>query len=304
MARRDITHIGDGRPAIVLKAFQRQWPALDVTFRSDDISRPTDWHIQDSRHAVVVHLGGKMRRLETELDGFGGSTGPALPGEVWTAPAGRKYASHACGERIHYALMFLDPAALDTIQGANRGRLELASLAGTRDEFLHRAALKLMQVAEAADDTSQMLAESLSQSIALHLCRTYAPGKPTISKPRAGPTLDPDTSRRLREFIYENLCDHITLAELSQLAGLTTHQLLIAFRKAFGSTPAQYVIQQRLRRAQRQLAETKKDITLIALDTGFSSHSHLTACCRQHLGCCPSQLRLSGASSRSTTTGR
>jgi AraC family transcriptional regulator len=288
------THIGDGKPAIVLKEFQRKWPVLEVTFRSDDIRRPTDWRIHDRRHAVVVHLGGKMNRLETELDGFGGSTGPALPGEVWSAPAERKYASHACGEQIHYALMFLDPAAQDAICGSNLGRRELAPLAGARDNFLHYAVCELMKAAAATDDASEMLAESLSHGISLHLCRTYAPGKRAPTKPAGGPQFDAATVRRLREFIYENLCNGITLAELSGLAGMTTHQLLIAFRKAFGSTPAQYVIRQRLRSAQRQLTETRKDITTIALESGFSSHSHLTACFNKHLGCCPSMLRRVG----------
>jgi AraC family transcriptional regulator len=293
MTRPSITRIGNGKPPIVLKKFQRRWPGLDVTFRSDDIRRPTDWHIHDQRHAVVVHLGGKMRRLETELDGFGGSTGPALPGEVWSAPAERKYASHACGEKIHYALMFLDPAALDTIQGSRLGRRELAPLAGERDEFLHQAIRQLKTVAEATDDVSEMLSESLSQTICLHLCRTTTPRNPARTKPNTGPLLNADNARRLREFIYDNLCERITLAELAKLSELTTHQLLIAFRKAFGSTPGSYIIQQRLRCAQRQLAETKKDITTIALDSGFSSHSHLTACFRQHLGRCPSAFRTS-----------
>jgi AraC family transcriptional regulator len=285
------THIGDGKPAIVLKEFRRHWPALDVTFQNDDISRPTNWRIHDSRHAVVVHLGGKMQRLETELDGFGGSTGPASPGEVWTAPAERKYASHACGGQIHYAVLFLNPAALDTIQGSKLGRRELAPLAGKHDAFLHQAIRELLEVAGADDDVSTMLAESLSQAICLHLCRTYAPGTPIVSKHKESQALDAETSRRLREFIFENLGERITLAELSKLANLTTHQLLVAFRHAFGSTPAQYVIQQRLRSAQRQLMQTKKDITTIALDSGFSSHSHLTACFKRHYSRPPSAFR-------------
>lgn len=292
MTRPPVTHIGDGRPAIVLKEFQRAGPGLEVTFRSDDITRPTDWRIHDSRHAVVVHLGGTMRRLETELDGFGGSTGAALPGEVWTAPAERHYASHACGGQIHYALLFLNPAALDVIEGSTFGRLELAPLAGARDEFLHLAVRELRQAAGATDNASQLLADSLSQTVALHLCRKYMSRAAPPNKPAPGPQLDTPTARRLREYIFDNLCERITLNELSKLAGMTTHQLLIAFRQSFGTTPAQYIIQQRLHCAQRQLATTKKDITTIALDSGFSSHSHLTACFRQHLGCCPSQFRV------------
>lgn len=293
MVRPATSHIGDGKPALVLKESQRQWPGLAVTFRSDDITRPTDWRIHDRQHAIVVHLGGKMRRLETELDGFGGSTGPALPGEIWTAPAERKYASHACGDKIHYALMVLDPAAQDRICGATNGRHELAPLAGARDEFLHHKVRELRKATEDNDDVSQILAETLSQTIALHLCRKYMASGGATVKAIADPHLDASATRRLREYIHENLCERISLSEISQLAGLTTHQLLVAFRKAFGTTPAQYIIQQRLRCAQRQLTGTKKDITAIALDSGFSSHSHLTACFQKHLRCCPSQFRMS-----------
>jgi len=148
-----------------------------------------------------------------------------------------------------------------------------------------------MKAVEATDDVSQMLSESLSQTIALHLCRNYMGQCAATATPTDGPRLNAEAARQLREYIHENLCERITLAELSRLAGLTTHHLLVAFHKSFGTTPAQYVIQQRLRCAQRQLAGTKKDITNIALDSGFSSHSHLTACFQKHFGCCPTQMR-------------
>jgi AraC family transcriptional regulator len=285
------THIGDGKPATVLKESAFQGAGLEVIFRSDDISSPTDWRIHDRRHAVVVHLGGTMRRLETELDGFGGSTGPALPGEVWTVPAERHYASHACGGAIEYALMFLDPAVQDGIFGTTGGRRELAAVAGAYDALLRHAVHELMVIKDSADDVSRMLAESLSRSVTLHLCRTYMDRVALPAKGPAGQRLSARVSRQLREFIHENLGDPITLNELSRLAGLTTHQLLVAFRQAFGTTPAQYIIQQRLRSAQRQLASSQKDVTQIALDSGFSSHSHMTACFRQRLGCCPTEYR-------------
>ena len=288
---RAVTHIGDGKPARVLREFRRGWPGLEVTFRSDDISRPTDWRIRDRRHAVVVHLGGVMKRLETELNGFGGSTGPACPGEIWTAPAGCDYASHANGDRIHYAVMFVDPGVLDTMTCGTSGSLELAPRAGVRDDFLHQAVRKLMEIAEAEDDVSQMFAESVVRTIILHLGLNHSPGESTPARRASGPELDAAIIRRLRDFIYDNLGNRIGLEELSLLSGMKTHQLLIAFRKAFGTTPGQYIIQQRLRCARRLLLETKKDITSIALDTGFSSHSHLTDCFRRHFGCPPTAVR-------------
>jgi AraC family transcriptional regulator len=298
MSRPPATSIGDGSPAVVLNKYERKWPGLEVTFQTDDISRPTDWRIHSQHHAIVVHLGGLMQRLETELDGFGGSSGPALPGEVWTAPAERKYASHASGAKIDYALILLDPDALDQISGSRKGRVNLAPLAGIRDEFLFHTVRKLKAATTDTNDLSEMLGQSLSQTICLHLCQTYSPGRGADPiKPEPGPKLHADTARKLREFIHDNLGQRIALDDLAKLADMTTHHLLLAFRKAFDSTPAQYVIRQRLRRVQRQLVHTKKDITTIALEAGFSSHSHLTACFHQHLSCSPSTFRATAKSS-------
>lgn len=285
------THIGEGEPPIVLEEIRRKWTGLEVIFRKDDISKPTDWQILDRRHVTVVHLGGHMQRLETELDGFGGSYGPALPGEVWTVPAGRKYASHACGAAIRYAVLLAEPDAPDAIVGTKNGRTEIAALAGVRDEFLYCALRKLHTVARNADDISAMRSQSLIQGIYLHLFRTLGLAETRHLKPQGSPLLNAKAARQLREFIFDRMGEQITLADLAKLAGVTTHHLLIAFRKAFGRTPAQYIIQQRLRHAQRQLANTKKDITTIAIESGFSSHSHLTACFHKHLGTCPSAFR-------------
>jgi AraC family transcriptional regulator len=294
MARKTSTRIGDGEPAVVLEEIQRHFPALDVTFRGDDIRKPTDWQIHDPRHSIVVHLGGHMDCLETELDGFGGSTGGALPGEIWTIPAERNYASHACGKSIRYAVLRLRPNARDIVHGASDGRLDIKPVAGVRDDFLHHAVRQLIAAMRCGDDVSDMLAQSLSQSISLHILRSLAPGGPLKGMGKeTGPVLSPRIARRLREYISDRIDERISLEELAKLADITTHQFLIAFRKAFASTPGQYIIQQRIRHAQRLLLNTRKDITTIALESGFSSHSHLTSSFTKQSGCSPSVFRAS-----------
>lgn len=55
----------------------------------------------------------------------------------------------------------------------------------------------------------------------------------------------------------------------------------------------QYIIAQRLRRARWLLMHTRNDITTIALETGFASHSHLTTAFKQHTGLTPLAFRQS-----------
>lgn len=288
------TRIGDGAPAVVLQEVRKHFPSLDVIHRGDDIRKPTDWRIHDTQHSIVVHLGGHMSRLETELEGFGGSVGAALFGEIWSVPAERRYASHAVGKTIEYAVLRLHPDAHDIIRDSSGGRLDIKPVAGVRDEFLLHAVRQMLSAMNASDDVSAILAESLSQTISLHVLRTLAPGGPVTHMVKDhGPVLSPGIRRRLRDHIHDCLDERITLEGLAKLADLTTHQFLIAFRKAFDCTPGQYIIQQRIRIAQHLLLHTRKDITAIALECGFSSHSHLTATFTKRLGHSPSAFRLS-----------
>ena len=179
----------------------------------------------DGKHRqFIVHLGGHMDRLETELDGFGGSTGAALPGEIWTVPAERKYASHACGKTIEYAVLRLRPEAKDIVEGASDGRRDINPVAGVRDEFLHQTVCWLLGAMRAGDDVSAMLAESLSQSISLHILHSLSPGGSIggVGKDN-GPILNERTARTLRDHIHGRLDQRITLDELSQHAGAIHH---------------------------------------------------------------------------------
>lgn len=292
MSRKHSTRIGDGAHAVMLKEVQQSFPSLQVIHRSDDIRQPTDWSIHADRHSIVVHLGGHMDRLETEMDGFGGSSGSALPGEIWTVPAGRRYASHACGKIIEYVVLRLAPDAADAVGNTSQGRLDIRPVAGLRDDFLLHASRQLVTAMQADDDVSTMLAQALSQVISLHVLRSLSPGGALdCDKKQNGPVLSGRITRKLREHVQQRLGERLTLDELATLAGMTTHQLLVAFRKVFGSTPGQYIIQQRIREAQRQLLNSKKDITTIALECGFSSHSHLTACFARVIGCTPKVFR-------------
>lgn len=289
-----VSHIGDGAPAIVLQEIQQSWPGISITFRTDDISRPTDWRIRNKQHSIIVHLGGRMSHLETELEGTGGSYGTALPGEVWTAPAGKTYASHACGEMIRYGLIALDPgSARDLPTRSLDVDQPIAALAGQRDDFLHQALRQLEFASANQDDLSLMLSQSLAETIRLHLWKTYSEGgSAKMRQTSKALGMDPVTTRKLKEYIHDHLSDRLSLNAMANLAGLTTHQFLARFRQMFGSSPMQYVIQKRLQHAQHLLLTTRKDITTIALDSGFSSHSHLTSCFRQHLGCSPSLFRV------------
>ncbi len=266
---------------------QGRWPGVEFFVREQDISHPTTWSIRDARHAVVVHLDGPIHSLETELAGVGAAMDPPMPGEVWLVPARERYASRAQGKLVRYAEFFIDAGAL-------AGPAEPRSLrprAGHYDGFLHRSAMHLQHLSQAGDDLAGMMAQAMSQTVLLHIFREYAADGAGLRKHKAVKRLDSGSERIIEKHVQAHLGEAITLETLAAAVHLGVHELLLRFRGSFGTTPAQYVIEQRLRRARWLLTATPLDITRIALDTGFSSHGHLTTVFRSRLGVTPSQYR-------------
>lgn len=82
-----------------------------------------------------------------------------------------------------------------------------------------------------------------------------------------------------------------TLNALARLAHTTPHHLARVFRDEVGLPIHQYLLRTRLGNALEALQAGVQDLTGIALDAGFSSHSHFTATFRAHFGSTPVQMR-------------
>jgi AraC-like DNA-binding protein len=86
-----------------------------------------------------------------------------------------------------------------------------------------------------------------------------------------------------------------TLGELAQLACVSPGHLAHVFRAEVGTSLYGYVLRSRLAVALHAVVETDVDLTAIALDSGFSSHSHFTARFHALYGHTPQAVRRSGA---------
>lgn len=267
------------------------WNGVECRVSREDISDGVDWAIREPRHAVIVHLEGAINQLETEFEGRGAALDPPMAGEVWLIPAGRQYASAARGGIVRYAELYFDPSCLTELCGRQIAAEELLPQTGHFDDFLHHSVRYLAGLIPHTDDVSQMMARTLGQALCLHLLREYGDGrKGRISHARAQ-GLATQTAKLLQEYVDANLGERITLDELAGLARMSSHHLLCSFRQTFGTTPAQYVLDQRLRRARWLLSTTTKDITTISVETGFASHSHFATTFKARTGFTPREFR-------------
>ena len=83
----------------------------------------------------------------------------------------------------------------------------------------------------------------------------------------------------------------LALSDLAERAGLSPFHFLRIFRDVTGTTPHQYLVGARLRRAARLLLDTAQPVTRIAYDVGFEDLSNFTRTFRREIGCTPRAYR-------------
>jgi AraC-like DNA-binding protein len=105
--------------------------------------------------------------------------------------------------------------------------------------------------------------------------------------------------RRSKEFIEAHLSESFRLSDVARAVGASPAYLTDVFRRFEGAPLHRYVLRLRLARALVELPHTD-DLTCLALDLGFSSHSHFGAAFRQAFACTPSEFRASTRIGRSS----
>lgn len=129
--------------------------------------------------------------------------------------------------------------------------------------------------------------EMAAEELVLALLRSALDVEPALCEP-ATPTRR--LIRRAKEFIEAHLSRPIRLRDVAAAVGASPSYLTDVFRRVEGVPLHRYLTQLRLARALVELAHAD-DLTTLALDLGFSSHSHFAAAFRCAFGCTPSQFR-------------
>lgn len=103
---------------------------------------------------------------------------------------------------------------------------------------------------------------------------------------------------RVKQAIAVAPSDRWTVAQLAKLAHLSPFHLCHVFRQMTGTSIHGYLQQERLAQSLDAVLDGDDDVTTIALDAGFASHSHFTARFRSFFGCTPTALRRSASAAR------
>jgi AraC family transcriptional regulator len=156
---------------------------------------------------------------------------------------------------------------------------------GVEDSFIRSACEALANDVRCGSPMGTMYGESLIAALSAHLLRHHS-----ASLPSGG---DPIGARRsmIVEYIHDRMSEPLSLAELAALSQLDVFSFSRWFKATFGVPPYRYVLRVRLESAKAMLRDTSKSVVEVALNCGFSNHSHFTACFRRASGLTPTAYR-------------
>ncbi|PLR75720.1 hypothetical protein CU633_19575 [Bacillus sp. V3-13] len=93
------------------------------------------------------------------------------------------------------------------------------------------------------------------------------------------------------EYIHSHYNENISIETLAGLAHQSKFHFIRSFKKQTSYTPYQYVLSLRIQKGKEMLRKSKKTITEISYDLGFSSPSQFYRCFFTAVGCTPKQFR-------------
>jgi AraC-like DNA-binding protein len=274
----------EGAGTVVLESALTPWAGLQFEVHRTVPGELSDAGPPDGECALVVFLEGSVEMAATK--GTREEIYRAVPGSALFM-AGDSCVSTRVTGSAEVAAVNLLPEWFHRIEldRAPTGFGRLPPL--TADPTMHALLSTMRREVESGASTGRLYGESLSLSLLSYMLNRIP--APLV---RVRGALSEVQCRRLARHIRERLGEDLGLAELASLTGLGSRQFSRLFRDAFGATPHQYLLNQRLDEGARRLAVSSADIAEIALSLGFSSQSHFASAFRKRFNQTPRQYAM------------
>ena len=118
-----------------------------------------------------------------------------------------------------------------------------------------------------------------------------ASGSPHVGDARSAPGDLLVHLRRARDHADRHYTEPLDLAQLAAIAGISKYHFQRLFRATYGRTPATYLTERRIERAQDLLRATNLTVTEVCHAVGFSSLGSFSSRFRELVGETPSEFQ-------------
>jgi len=157
-------------------------------------------------------------------------------------------------------------------------------LGGVHDPILHSLSRALEAKASHYGSNDQLFTDQMALAFHAHIVRAYGPSRGPGSSVGG---LAPWQMQRARDMMLANLSGDVAIADIAQACGLSVSYFARAFRRTMGVPPHKWLMNERIRKAQGLLRQSRLGISEVALACGFVDQSHLTRVFRGTVGQTP-----------------
>jgi AraC family transcriptional regulator len=247
--------------------------------------------------SLVFFRGGSMRIEARHANGPWSSAfmhaGSASMRAAWDPPYKVRWRSATDTPtytlHLHLSQALLLSAA-EHLAGCDLTRFSVRERPRLHDPVLAEMGRALWRELECPSPVGALYANAAAHFLAAHLLRSYSSvGASMHEPPREG--LSPRQLRRVVDFVRAHLSQDLSLDTLAQHTGFSAYHFARLFRRTTGESPHQYVLRQRIERAQELLEQPDLPLIEIACATGFAHQSHLTQQFKRQFGVTPSVYR-------------
>ncbi|NJM45847.1 MAG: helix-turn-helix transcriptional regulator [Alkalinema sp. RU_4_3] len=279
----------------LLASFQSGWNGAQIAhYRYSSIDLP---EVANAQHIVIVPLGHESIDLELVSEGHSQAISyrekDFAGGCIEVLPADLPYGLHstAPNQRMELIHCYLEPTFLAQVahESVNPDRVELMLTPKTPDLLMHQIALALRSSLVDGSNGNRFYADAMATAMAAHLLRYYTTRDHVLREYKDG--LSKQKLQQAIDYMQANLGEDLSLGAIAQELGMSQYYFCHLFKRSTGLSPHQYLIRQRVERAKILLKQSDRTVTMIALECGFASSSHLAKCFRQLTGLNPNQFR-------------
>ncbi|MEM7555434.1 MAG: AraC family transcriptional regulator [Cyanobacteria bacterium P01_A01_bin.84] len=254
-----------------------------------ELHQQPEFETQEHQHNMhVIAFGFSNSPGERWLDGRVEKE-RRKKGDISIIPANM---SHRCNwsNSAEFGILAVEPTLLKQVGQdlVDSDRIELIpQFMNEPDELIQGIFVTLKDELESNKIAANLLIDSLKTTLVIHLLRKYCTTKPLLSSYPDG--LSKLKFKQVTEYINEHLDSDLKIIELAAIAQISPYHFIRLFRKTTGKTPHQYVLQQRIIKAEYLLQHEDISISEIAAMVGFCDQSHLTKYFKHITGFTPKQ---------------
>lgn len=238
------------------------------------------------------------------------------PGEVYFMPPGRTHTWKTTKAPVtiagfHIRVNALDKSGHELLKVLN-ARVDAGDFSIGRNAehaHIHQSIWKLLH----QNPPSPLLSEKLRALIQLFMQELIERAVPAslFAAPAVAPTIGPDTVasskyQQIVDFVDQHIHQPIQLEDVARHFRYSVRHVARLFHKESGVALGQYILQRKLRAAQRLLATTDYPVKTIALDLGYTDVGYFCRLFRTHMMGTPNGYRTSmlvGRTSSPTAPG-